>query len=49
MFRMYKFRTMWTGCSDRAHREYVAKLLTDPDGVAGAARAASTSSPRTIG
>lgn len=33
VFRMYKFRTMWTGSSDRLHREYVAKLLTEPDGI----------------
>jgi lipopolysaccharide/colanic/teichoic acid biosynthesis glycosyltransferase len=29
---MYKFRTMWTGSSDRLHREYVAKLLVEPEG-----------------
>jgi lipopolysaccharide/colanic/teichoic acid biosynthesis glycosyltransferase len=34
-FSMYKFRTMYTECSDQAHREYVVRLLTDPD--AGAA------------
>ena len=38
-FQMYKFRTMRVGCSDRAHREYVVGLLTDPHGVAAAARA----------
>lgn len=27
---MYKFRTMRTGCDDRAHREYVAALLSEP-------------------
>jgi len=32
VFRMYKFRTMWTGSSDRLHREYVAKLLVEPEG-----------------
>jgi lipopolysaccharide/colanic/teichoic acid biosynthesis glycosyltransferase len=32
VFRMYKFRTMWTGSSDRLHREYVAKLLAEPEG-----------------
>ena len=34
-FVLYKFRTMYTGCSDDAHREYVRKLLTEdqpPDG-----------------
>src|SRR5215469_15559372 len=34
-FVLYKFRTMYTGCSDDAHREYVTKLLTEeqpPDG-----------------
>jgi lipopolysaccharide/colanic/teichoic acid biosynthesis glycosyltransferase len=28
-FRMYKFRTMRAGCSDRLHREYVGHLLRD--------------------
>jgi lipopolysaccharide/colanic/teichoic acid biosynthesis glycosyltransferase len=28
-FEMYKFRTMRTGCSDRLHREYVSRLMTD--------------------
>jgi lipopolysaccharide/colanic/teichoic acid biosynthesis glycosyltransferase len=34
-FTLCKFRTMYTGCPDDAHREYVTKLLTDeapPDG-----------------
>jgi lipopolysaccharide/colanic/teichoic acid biosynthesis glycosyltransferase len=34
-FTLCKFRTMYTGCPDDAHREYVRKLLTDdapPDG-----------------
>jgi lipopolysaccharide/colanic/teichoic acid biosynthesis glycosyltransferase len=34
-FVLYKFRTMYTGCPDAVHREYVRKLLTDdqpPDG-----------------
>jgi lipopolysaccharide/colanic/teichoic acid biosynthesis glycosyltransferase len=30
-FQMYKFRTMQAECSDRPHREYVVKLLTNPD------------------
>lgn len=30
-FQMYKFRTMRTGCSDQAHREYVVQLLTEPE------------------
>jgi lipopolysaccharide/colanic/teichoic acid biosynthesis glycosyltransferase len=30
-FVMYKFRTMQVGCSEQAHREYVVRLLTDPD------------------
>jgi len=29
-FRMLKFRTMYAGCDDRLHREYVEKLLTTP-------------------
>jgi lipopolysaccharide/colanic/teichoic acid biosynthesis glycosyltransferase len=29
-FRMLKFRTMFTDCDDRLHREYVQKLLTTP-------------------
>ena len=28
-FRMLKFRTMRHGCDDRAHRDYVSRLLTD--------------------
>jgi lipopolysaccharide/colanic/teichoic acid biosynthesis glycosyltransferase len=35
-FQMYKFRTMHVGCSDRAHREYVVGLLTDPHAAAAA-------------
>lgn len=34
-FVLYKFRTMFTGCPDDVHREYVRKLLTEdqpPDG-----------------
>lgn len=34
-FTLCKFRTMYTGCPDDVHREYVRKLLTDsqaPDG-----------------
>jgi len=34
-FVLCKFRTMYTGCPDDVHREYVTKLLTDdqpPDG-----------------
>jgi lipopolysaccharide/colanic/teichoic acid biosynthesis glycosyltransferase len=34
-FVLYKFRTMYTGCPDNVHREYVRKLLTEkqpPDG-----------------
>jgi lipopolysaccharide/colanic/teichoic acid biosynthesis glycosyltransferase len=34
-FVLYKFRTMYTGCPDAVHREYVRKLLTEdqpPDG-----------------
>jgi lipopolysaccharide/colanic/teichoic acid biosynthesis glycosyltransferase len=34
-FTLCKFRTMYTGCPDDVHREYVTKLLTDeapPDG-----------------
>ena len=34
-FELCKFRTMYTGCPDGVHREYVTKLLTDdqpPDG-----------------
>jgi lipopolysaccharide/colanic/teichoic acid biosynthesis glycosyltransferase len=34
-FELCKFRTMYTGCPDDVHREYVRKLLTDdqpPDG-----------------
>jgi lipopolysaccharide/colanic/teichoic acid biosynthesis glycosyltransferase len=38
-FQMYKFRTMRTGCSEQAHREYVVHLLTDPEAQAVAARA----------
>jgi lipopolysaccharide/colanic/teichoic acid biosynthesis glycosyltransferase len=38
-FRMYKFRTMRAGCSDRLHREYVTGLLLDeqprPGGASG--------------
>src|SRR6266566_8240887 len=28
-FELCKFRTMYTGCPDEVHREYVRKLLTD--------------------
>ena len=34
-FAICKFRTMYTGCGDQVHREYVTRLLTDeaaPDG-----------------
>jgi lipopolysaccharide/colanic/teichoic acid biosynthesis glycosyltransferase len=34
-FELYKFRTMYAGCPDDVHREYVRKLLTEdqpPDG-----------------
>jgi lipopolysaccharide/colanic/teichoic acid biosynthesis glycosyltransferase len=34
-FVLFKFRTMYTGCSDDVHRDYVRKLLTEgqpPDG-----------------
>lgn len=34
-FVLYKFRTMYSGCPDGIHRDYVRKLLTDdqpPDG-----------------
>ncbi len=30
-FALYKFRTMFTDCSDAVHREYVRKLLTEDD------------------
>ena len=30
-FVLYKFRTMYTGCRDDVHREYVTKLLTQDD------------------
>jgi lipopolysaccharide/colanic/teichoic acid biosynthesis glycosyltransferase len=30
-FEMLKFRTMYTDCDDRLHREYVRKLLSEPD------------------
>jgi lipopolysaccharide/colanic/teichoic acid biosynthesis glycosyltransferase len=29
-FEMLKFRTMYTDCDDRLHREYVRRLLTEP-------------------
>jgi lipopolysaccharide/colanic/teichoic acid biosynthesis glycosyltransferase len=32
-FEMLKFRTMYSDCDDRPHREYVSKLLNDPDAV----------------
>jgi lipopolysaccharide/colanic/teichoic acid biosynthesis glycosyltransferase len=38
-FQMYKFRTMRVGCSDQAHRDYVVRLLKDPQSAAAAARA----------
>jgi lipopolysaccharide/colanic/teichoic acid biosynthesis glycosyltransferase len=34
-FRMYKFRTMRAGCSDRLHRDYVTELLLDDQPRAG--------------
>jgi len=34
-FRMYKFRTMRTGCSDQLHREYVTQLLKKDQPAAG--------------
>jgi lipopolysaccharide/colanic/teichoic acid biosynthesis glycosyltransferase len=34
-FRMYKFRTMRAGCSDRLHRDYVTELLQDDQPRAG--------------
>ncbi len=37
-FMLYKFRTMYTGCSDEAHREYVRKLLTEDHPSAGGQR-----------
>jgi lipopolysaccharide/colanic/teichoic acid biosynthesis glycosyltransferase len=30
-FVMYKFRTMYTGCNDRMHREYVTSMLSGQD------------------
>jgi lipopolysaccharide/colanic/teichoic acid biosynthesis glycosyltransferase len=30
-FVMYKFRTMYTGCDDRIHREYVSSMLSGRD------------------
>jgi lipopolysaccharide/colanic/teichoic acid biosynthesis glycosyltransferase len=30
-FVMYKFRTMYTGCDDRIHREYVTSMLSGRD------------------
>ncbi|GIF21855.1 lipopolysaccharide/colanic/teichoic acid biosynthesis glycosyltransferase [Actinoplanes tereljensis] len=32
-FTMYKFRSMTTGNSDAAHREYVSKMLTGDEGI----------------
>jgi lipopolysaccharide/colanic/teichoic acid biosynthesis glycosyltransferase len=34
-FTLYKFRTMYTGCSDAVHREYVRSLLTEEAPPAG--------------
>lgn len=34
-FVLYKFRTMYGGCGDGAHKEYVRKLLTDDNPPAG--------------
>jgi lipopolysaccharide/colanic/teichoic acid biosynthesis glycosyltransferase len=35
LFRMYKFRSMQDGCSDRLHREYVGRLMNEQPAVAG--------------
>jgi lipopolysaccharide/colanic/teichoic acid biosynthesis glycosyltransferase len=37
-FVLFKFRTMYTGSSDEAHREYVTKLLTEDQPSAGGTR-----------
>jgi lipopolysaccharide/colanic/teichoic acid biosynthesis glycosyltransferase len=37
-FVLLKFRTMYTGSSDEAHREYVTKLLTEDQPSAGGTR-----------
>jgi lipopolysaccharide/colanic/teichoic acid biosynthesis glycosyltransferase len=37
-FVLYKFRTMYHGCSDSPHREYVRTLLTDDNPSAGGER-----------
>lgn len=37
-FVLCKFRTMYTGCSDDAHRAYVRKLLTEDEPPAGGGR-----------
>jgi len=34
-FVLYKFRTMYAGCDDRVHKEYVRQLLTDDNPSAG--------------
>ena len=34
-FVLYKFRTMYAGCDDRAHKEYVRQLLTQDNPSAG--------------
>jgi lipopolysaccharide/colanic/teichoic acid biosynthesis glycosyltransferase len=36
-FVMYKFRTMYAGCPDDIHRNYVRKLLTDAPALEGGA------------
>lgn len=36
-FVMYKFRTMYAGCPDAIHRNYVRKLLTDEPALDGGA------------
>ncbi len=35
-FRLYKVRTMYDGCTDGAHREYVRRLLTEDQPAPGA-------------
>ena len=37
-FVLYKFRTMYTDCSDELHRQYVRKLLTEDNPPAGGQR-----------
>jgi lipopolysaccharide/colanic/teichoic acid biosynthesis glycosyltransferase len=38
LFVLYKFRTMYGGCSDDSHREYVRALLTDDSPPTGGER-----------